>query len=441
MNKLMKLLALLTAQMALPVDQRDEKALAKHVREAGEWLKTDEAKAAETINVVEMQAELAALKAANDTQAEALRAFQKNGIPIHRDIVAPAGLTARREMLADQRAFLADETATRFGAWFVERAAALWNRSDLVTPAVREIAEAVRADMEPGTGTAGGYLIPDEFRPELIRNVEAEGTVFVKCRRIPLVTTGSTKIPKRTGGLTAYWTAPAATGTRTAPTFDLVTLTPEKLMVLTAYPNEFARGNLLADLGQFLGLEITHAMAYALDDAIVNGDGTATYGGITGILQSANISAVTAATGHDTFAEIDGTDISNVIAGLSKSYALAEAFWLMSLSVKGGLRALKATTGVPLYQRGGNGEPNTIDDYPYVLSPRMTAAGSISASTLYAAFGDLRYSHVVGMIRNIEIAQSEHALFESDMTAIRAVLHVDCQEADATAVVTAKTAA
>ena len=152
-------------------------------------------------------------------------------------------------------------------------------------------------------------------------------------------------------------------------------------------------------------------------------------------------SAVTAAATHTTVATLDGTDISNVIAGLTVGYALGEAEWGMSLSVKGKLRALKTTTGAPLYQRGNQREPSTIDDYPYQLSPRMPASGSIGAAELYAFFGNLRLSHIVGMVRDIEIARSEHALFESDMMAIRGTMHVDIQEADASAIVTAKTAA
>ena len=71
----------------------------------------------------------------------------------------------------------------------------------------------------------------------------------------------------------------------------------------------------------------------------------------------------------------------------------------------------------------------------------MPAAGTISAATKYAWFGDPRMSHICGMLRDIKIVSSDQALFESDMTVVRGVMHVDIQEADVTAIVTGKTAA
>ena len=344
-------------------------------------------------------------------------------------------------MLADGRVFLSDESAKRFGGYAAGAVLKLHGRYGDAPAAIKDVHESVCKDWEVGTDASGGYVIPDEFRAELIRNVEAEGRLFPLCRRIPLLSLGTTSIPKHSAGLTAYWTAPSALGTRTTPTFTLVQLTPEKLMALTAYPNEFSRGNLLIDIGQYIGVEMVYAMAYAIDNALVNGDGTSTYGGITGILQSGNITAVAAAATHTTMATISGTDVSNVIAGLAYEYARMEGRWGFSISVQGALRALKDTNGNPLYMRGDVREPSTIDGYPYTISPRMTAAASATAGVIYAFFGDLRRSHVVGMLRDISIERSTDALFESDMTAVRGVMHLDIVEQDANAIVTAKTAA
>jgi len=439
-EKIIRMLTAMMAMLALSPEKRNEGELAKTLKDANDYLATDEAKGA--LDVGKARAELAQVRKDLDAQADAVRKFQRLGLSVRDNaVLIPGGLSARKEMLADGRCFMTDDTARRFAGFMAERSLSLLGRGEDCPPFVKAIADAVKADMDPGTPGAGGYLIPDEFRPEIIRNVEAEGVLFPLCRRIPLLTLGTTKIPKRTGGLTAYWTSPAAAPTRTAPTFELVSLTPEKLMVLLAYPNEFNRSSLLVDLGNFLGMEIVHAMAKSIDDALVNGDGSSDYGGITGILQSAHIAAVVpaAAADHDTLTEITGTDISEIVGNLPVAYALAEARWGMSLSVLGYMRSLRTTADLnapPLFRRGGDGLPATIDDFPFTVCPRMPAAGTITTAAKYAFFGNLRMSHLVGMVRDIEIARSDQVLFESDMTAVRGIMHLDIQEADASAIVT-----
>jgi HK97 family phage major capsid protein len=436
----------LAVELAKSPEQRDQAGTARLLKditaEIGEAEKGYAAADELTKAVAQLRGEL-------DAQQKTLVELRRSGLALKDGgIVLPRGRGERLEMLRDKRAFISDESAKRFGGYMVGRAFAIYGKESSCPQAVREVGQSVLKDFEasskdmaPGTGSAGGYLIPDEFRAEIIRNVEALGNVFTRARRMPLMTIGSTKIPVRTAGVSAYWTAPASQPNTSTPGFNIVTLQPEKLMALVAIPNEFFRTQMLIDLGQFIGTEIVYAMAYTLDDAIVNGDGSASYGGITGILQSATIASVSAASTHTTVATLTGTDISNVIGDFPVQYALGEATWLMSLSVKGALRALKSTTGVPLYLRGGNGEPNTIDDYPYIISPRMPVRTSISNANKYAAFGDLRRSHMVGMLRELEIASSDQAGFLTDQTYVRGIMHVDIQEIDADAMVTAKTAA
>lgn len=445
MEKLLKMWGALIALLMMPVETRDEKQLRAKIAEYQAFLDSDEAKSLHTIGQV--RAELDQLKKDLAAQTEALRKAQKLGLGLQGNgVILPRGRAERKEMLADNRAFMSDETAKRFGALMCDITFKMANQYDKCPTFIKEIAAAVRkddVDLDPASATLGGALIPEEFLAEIIRNVEAEGVVFTKARRVPLTTVGTTHIPKRTGGPTALWIGAGTQITRTAPTSTLISLTPEKLAVIIGVPNEFTRSTVLVALGQYLGVELTWAISYALDDAIVNGDGTSTYGGIDGIMHSANIAPITAVTAaHDLMTEIDVADVSAVINGLTVQYAAEEAMWCMSRSVLGALRALRASaTSIPLYQRGSNGEPNTIDDYPYFISPRMPAAGAITASTKWGFFGNLRLSHVVGMIGNIEIARSTDAAFEADMTLIRAIVHCDIQEADVTAVVTGKTAA
>lgn len=429
--------------LAMPSEERNQKDITKHLMEMDTVLNSDEFK--NIGNLIELRTELDQVKANMDKEAEEIRRIQRSGLAVRGNaIVIPGGKQARLEMMKDGRCFMNDETAMRFGASMAEKAFKLWGKYNECPQYIKDIAEDVRRsqkDLDPNVDTAGGHVIPDESRPELIRNVEAMGKFYPQCRRLPLVTLGTTNIVKRTAGASAYWTPPSTQGTRSTPGFSLIQITPEKLMVLIAYPNEFERSTLLIDLGNFLGLEIVTAMAYALDDALINGDGSATYGGITGILQSANISSVAAAATHTTLATLNGTDISNAIGGITVDYGFDDPRWGLSLSTLMKLRAIRNTDDLPVLERANGQIPANVDGYEFEYGSRMPAAGTISAGDIYAFFGNLRVSHIVGMLRDIQIAESDHALFESDMKILRGIMHVDIQEAETNAIVTAKTAA
>jgi HK97 family phage major capsid protein len=382
-----------------------------------------------------------------DAHIKTLAGIQKLGLTIRgAGVEVPDGRQSRLSMLADKRAFRSDKNAADFAAAFCHDVyCQKGRRHELPESFIKHVAEikaAGDANMDPTGTTTGGYLVMTDYRRELIRNVEAMGQVFTACRRVPLFTTGTTNWPKRTAGLTASATAFGTAITQSGVTLSLIPLTPYKWGVLSCIPNEFYRNQaLLADIGQWLGVEMAYGFAYAFDNAVLNGDGTAGSGNIDGILHSSNITAVVAATGHSTAATLDATDISNVIGGLAVGYAADNARWYMHLTVQRKLRNLRSTVGSPLYDRGDAGEPNTIDGYPYTITSRSTTAANSTASTKYAVFGDLSLSHYFGMIGDIAVDTSDQALFLTDQTAVRGVAHVACAEADTSAVVTGKTAA
>jgi len=449
MTKILKMFAALVALASMPAAKRGdghEAKLAEKLKEAEAALEAFEANgdtAAEKI--AELKSQTDQLRKELDAAAEETRRITAAGLGVVGGrIIVPGGKTARLEMLKDNRAFLDDADAKRFGAFMAYKALKTWNKLDECPKYVKDIAEDVikrQKDLDPNVDASGGYIIADEFRPELIRNVEATGVFFPQMRRLPLVGLGTMNIPKRTAGLTAYWTAAGAQGTRSTPTLDLIQLTPEKLMALVAMPNEFLRSSLLVDLGNWLGTELVYALQYALDNAAINGDGSADYGGITGIMQSANITSVAAASGNVSLATLDAVDLSNAIAGITVDYAMREPKWGMSLSVLMSLRGKRNSDEMPIFERANGEMPANIDGYPFDFGNTMVAAGSVTTATKYAFFGDLRQSHICGMLRDINIAASEHVLFESDMHMLRAVMHVDIVEAETNAIITAKTAA
>jgi HK97 family phage major capsid protein len=383
---------------------------------------------------------IAAVNKRLDEQSELLRSYQKQTLIQRYSSVPNIGLNERRQLLANRIAFSSDDQAKRFGAYMGYR---LLSRIDDVAARVcKTLHDDVCkiGDLEPSAGAAA--IIPEEFRNELIRNVEVTGVVFTKMRQIPLGL-GQMNIPVRSGGITAYPLAVLASFIKTAPAATNVSMTAVKWGTLTGVPNELFRApSLLVQVGQWIGTEISYAIAHAFDNAVVNGDGTAAYGGITGILQDATIPTSTPVADHDTMTEITGQDISAVIGDLAAGYALGRAGWGMSLSVLGFLRGLRTSTdenAQPIFRSAEQASPPTIDGYQYTVSDVMPAKSTITTDAKYAFFGDLAMSHLFGMMGSLEIATDQSVYFESDATAIRGLVAVDCEVADANALVVAKT--
>jgi len=436
-EKLRKALAALVAEMEKPPAERDEKIFGGTMAAIREGLKEAGADGPGAFEVFK-----AHVQKEMDRMAEDLRRLAKMGLERRGTNLVPLGRAQRLEMLKDNRCFLDRETSRRFGALVTRSIFQKYpgRYEEMIPEKTRDFAAEIAKELDPTVGSAGEYLIADEFRAELIANLEAVGTAFPLCRRVPLGTTGLTYFPKLIGELTA---TPTAAGTKigeSAPTFGIIPMQPVKWGTLTPIPNEFFRNTaLLADLGQLVGLLMIRAISTAFDNAVLNGDGSADFGGITGLLKSATIADVTAAV-HSTGATLDGTDVSAVVAGITKDYAIRDAQWLMSLSMALTLRALKTTTGQLLYPiLGATGLPDAIDNFPYRICQKMPAVSAVTASKQWSLFGRIDLAYYFGLLGNIDVATSSEVYFDKDMTVVRGLAYADAKEVDATAVIRGKT--
>ncbi len=437
MDKLKKLLKALADEMAKDPAERSDETIANTLTALTDLAESAEAPGySETPKLAE---QVAQLRKDLDLESEARIKLAKDGLAVKDHRVELMGREQIMDLRRVRRVFRYKEDAEMFGA-MVARSA--WGKTkvyeDNVAKRTREMSDELVKDLDPGVSGSGAELVANLFMADLIANVEAVGTLFVLCDRVPLQTIGQTTWPKQTGELTAYPLAASATLTESAPTFGTVSMTPIKWGVFTPIPNEFFRNPTLLDaLGQRVAWMITRAIAYAADNALVNGDGTADYGNITGLLQDAGVSAITAAAAA-TIGAYTAAEVGTVVAGITSDY-VQDMRWMMSLSSERTMRNVRDTLEHPLYDRGSNSEPNTIDGYPYTVCQRFPAAGGVGATTEWGAFGDLRLSHFFGMLGAIEIAQSEHVRFQQDVTCLRGIAMMDAALKDGNAVVTMKT--
>jgi len=475
LQQLLKMCMGLIALAQMPPEDRDEAKAKRLIADAEKALESDELKNAPALgDLAEMASSLKTVKDAVDRELKAAGQARTMGLEVRgASIVLPGGREERLAMLRDGRCFADDRVAMEFGAMqavrFARSSKIPWGPADLAGSVrsmgeriEKDLAEQARqaeerrraynagetradADIDPGASGSGAELLTGNvYMREIIRNLEAYGTLYTECRRVPLSTLGASNWPKRTGGLTAYPTAVAAQITQSGMTFGTVQLTPIKWATLTGVPGEMFRDpSMLVELGNLIGMEIVYALAYAFDNAVANGDGTSTYGGITGLLQSATLSSQASAATHTTLSLLDGDDMDDFVSALSGSQYHRGAKFFGHLSVLMKLAGLKDSNGGYLYR-----QPNArvadgvvVNGYPSVMAQAMTAAASVSAGVKFAAFGDLKLAMYFGMLHSILIDTSRDVWFDQDMVAFRGLASVDAAEADSDAVILLKTAA
>jgi HK97 family phage major capsid protein len=318
----------------------------------------------------------------------------------------------------------AEEQACRFGQWFLATCRAnakaqQWCREH----GVKTIQESVNE--------SGGFLVPDEFEQTLIDLREQYG-VFRQWAKVEPMTRDTKIIPRRTGGLTTYYVGEGSTITASTKSWDQVQLVAKKLAALAKMSTEVSEDAVI-DIGNDLAGEVSYAFALAEDDAGFNGDGSSTYGGITGVCPKlkglsgtiANIAGLVVGAGNQ-YSELLLTDFNSVVAKLPHyadqrgrcRWFVHKTFYHSVMEklalAAGGVTAAEIVAGAPRYRFLG---------YEVVISQKMP---SVEAnSQVCALLGDLSLACAFGDRRETTIAMSEHSDFASDLVAIRGTERYD----------------
>jgi HK97 family phage major capsid protein len=298
----------------------------------------------------------------------------------------------------------AEERAYRFGMW---ARSVLSKQLGQKRPGYKSAyaEEWVAKNMDAATskdGSGHGYLIPEEFSSDIIDLREQYGVVRRLFDNYPMMSDTLT-VPKRIGGVTAYFVAEDQPGTESKMTWGQVRLTARKLMVLSAITNE-VNDDAIINWGDRIAGEIAYAFALKEDQCGFLGDGTSTYGGIVGMVTKlqdvdgagTDSAGLTTGSGATWSALVLG-DFYSMMAKLP-AYAMSrDPRWVVSTAFFWGkmtplLTALGGTT--PAEAGPGPGRPMFLGfpvEYSQVL-PAASASGSVVALfgdfKLAAAFGD-----------------------------------------------------
>jgi HK97 family phage major capsid protein len=275
----------------------------------------------------------------------------------------------------------------------------------------------------------GGYLVPQILANEIIFLRDKFG-VMRQNARVMGMSSDNLNVPKNSASTTAYWPAENTNITASQITFTNVQVLAKKLAILTQVSSELQEDSLV-DIGAALAEDMAYVMAYNEDLATFLGDGTSTYGGITGVVNAiAGVNGGANAgwiyTGADVTGDWNATtlaDLRKLTAAIPEYADTSDAKFYMNRAffqqvVCNDLDALNGNGFFDLTAAPG---PNpTLFGYPVVYTQVLSKDPTPAADTALAVFGNLKTGSIMGSRRDLRIQVSDQAGFISDSLYYRA---------------------
>ena len=251
-----------------------------------------------------------------------------------------------------------------------------WNamRSKVIRPEVQN-------DLQVGTDTEGGYLVPDEFEKTLIESLEEEN-IFRKLAHVINTSSGDRKIPVVATKGTASWVDEEGLIPDSDDSFGQVSIGAYKLGTLIKVSNELLNDSVF-NLEAYISKEFGRRCGAKEEDAFFNGDGT---GKPTGILHATLGAEVGVTTASPT--EIKADEIIDLFYSLKAPYR-KRAVWILNDTTVKAIRKLKDANGNYLWQPALTADtPDTLLGRPVYTSAYIP---NIEAGKKTVIFGDLGY--------------------------------------------------
>lgn len=294
---------------------------------------------------------------------------------------------------------------------------------------VKRLTEVYKAkkDLVEGTGTSGGYLVPEEYLAELVRVDDPYAEiVYPRARKIPgnrrsirvpvLDQTGTPAKayqPEYYGGVVARWTEEAGAKTETEPDFKQLELVAHKLAGYCQASDELLADSVLG-LDALLRQLFAGAVRFRRDYAYLRGTGV---GQPLGILNS----GVLLTTLRDVANQISQNDLHSMLSIFLPS-SMGRGVWVASPGTMEFLLALSDGTNYNWLPNARDGIPGQLFGMPLIFSEKLPWLGT-QGDILLADFSYYWIYERGGLAIDV----SQHYAFINDLTTWRFVYRTDGQ--------------
>jgi HK97 family phage major capsid protein len=273
------------------------------------------------------------------------------------------------------------------------------------------------------TESAGGFTVPVITSPDLIYLRERFGLARQYSRVYPM-TNDSLLVPNQTGSATVYHVGENTAITTSDFVFDQVLLQTVKLAALNPVSRELSEDTII-DYASMAARDFAVKLAQQEDVDCFLGDGSGTYGGITGVFQAvyglsgtkANIASLVLADAGQSAPNTFRPSLANyrtavgkvpVYPGINPVWIMHKVFWYNFIAPL--LDALGGNAIMDIQQAYG---PNpTFYGYPVIFSQVMPT--SLAVNRPYMVLGDMSLGTAFGDRRGITIEMSTDRGFIED---------------------------
>ena len=290
----------------------------------------------------------------------------------------------------------------------------------------------IRATQAVGTDTLGGYIVPDDYMPDLIELYRANSVVMAMGARMLTGLQGSpVKIPKQTGGATGYWVAENANITASDVQFGQVTMTPKQASALVQMSNlSLMISN--PSMERVVREDIAITIGLLVDKAALIGIGSSTEP--RGIANVPNINTVT---WQNTSPYNVYDNLQDMLTELDKDNAARGAMgFVMPPQLRGTFSKERDDSGGsglgrplfmfnPTFEAQRFGFTEQLIGFPYRTTTqlRTTFSSNTQAEMIFANWNEA----LIGMWGGLDIRASQDAgtAFQANQTWIRIIQQVD----------------
>lgn len=267
------------------------------------------------------------------------------------------------------------------------------------------------------TGSAGGFLVPEQFLGDIKERIAAKAVVRQLGVTVYPMTSDTLSIPKVTGGATSYWIGENTQMPESNLTFGELKLIAKKLVTMVKMPKELIE-DASPSSEMAVRRDIAKSMALAEDIAFITGAGTNNEP--VGIYNYPGISSIAQAGASLVYDDLVDT-LSQVRANNGKVNG-----WICHPNVIGLLMKLKDGNSRPIFVESMKlQEPSTLFGLPVYDTTQISTTLGVGSNESYILAGQFDEA-IIGERNNTEFTvDTSGTAFEYDQVWIKAVSRLD----------------
>lgn len=281
-----------------------------------------------------------------------------------------------------------------------------------------------QATATEGSASGGGYTVPDPLTAAFIEYRERVSVMRQLADRYAM-TADTLRVPKLVSGQTVYYPAEGSAGTASDTVWGQIQLTAVKRMVISKVSKELQADSLINFIDRVVS-RAAYQIAYQEDNEAINGDGTSTYGGETGILAALGAaSKYTAPTGDDTWPELALDDFTGTMALLPDEHWMNPVWICSSAFYHGVMLRVQAAAGgntIATLEAGGQARPMFLG-YPVYFTGRMPKTTAVSQTS--ALFGTPQEAIALGDRQAVEVDITDQRYWDEDNYGVKVTDRID----------------